>query len=158
VISIVIVIAGMLARTRSRPRNIRKLRRLPSGYGHLSGADPKVVAETVATPIEEQVNGVEHALHVVAIDGGWHDDAHRHVQAGTDLDIAGPGANRVAIATPQLPQEVRNLGVTVQKQSPDLMMVVHLLSPDGTYTQAISATMPTCRFAIRFRDWMALAT
>src|ERR1700686_4420673 len=58
-------------------------------------------------------------------------------QPGTNLDIAQVLVqNRVAIATPQLPQEVRNLGVTVQKQSPDLMMVVHLLSPDGTYSQA----------------------
>jgi multidrug efflux pump len=96
------------------------------------------VAETVATPIEEQVNGVENMLYMSSqstADGTM--TLTVTFKLGTDLDIAQVLVqNRVAIATPQLPQEVRNLGVTVQKQSPDLMMVVHLLSPNGTYDQA----------------------
>jgi multidrug efflux pump len=139
VISIVIVIAGMLAYislpTAQYPEIAPPTVQVTATY---PGADPKVVAETVATPIEEQVNGVENMLYMSSqstADGTM--TLTVTFKLGTDLDIAQVLVqNRVAIATPQLPQEVRNLGVTVQKQSPDLMMVVHLLSPDGTYNQA----------------------
>jgi multidrug efflux pump len=139
VISIVIVIAGMLAYislpTAQYPEIAPPTVQVTASY---PGADPKVVAETVATPIEEQVNGVENMLYMSSqstADGTM--TLTVTFKLGTDLDIAQVLVqNRVAIATPQLPQEVRNLGVTVQKQSPDLMMVVHLLSPDGTYNQA----------------------
>jgi multidrug efflux pump len=139
VISIVIVIAGMLAYvslpTAQYPEIAPPTVQVTASY---PGADPKVVAETVATPIEEQVNGVENMLYMSSqstADGSM--TLTVTFKLGTDLDIAQVLVqNRVAIATPQLPQEVRNLGVTVQKQSPDLMMVVHLLSPDGTYNQA----------------------
>ncbi len=139
VISIVIVIAGMLAYislpTAQYPEIAPPTVQVTASY---PGADPKVVAETVATPIEEQVNGVENMLYMSSqstADGSM--TLTVTFKLGTDLDIAQVLVqNRVAIATPQLPQEVRNLGVTVQKQSPDLMMVVHLLSPDGTYDQA----------------------
>jgi len=139
VISIVIVIAGMLAYislpTAQYPEIAPPTVQVTASY---PGADPKVVAETVATPIEEQVNGVENMLYMSSqstADGTM--TLTVTFKLGTDLDIAQVLVqNRVAIATPQLPQEVRNLGVTVQKQSPDLMMVVHLLSPDGTYSQA----------------------
>ncbi len=139
VISIVIVIAGMLAYislpTAQYPEIAPPTVQVTASY---PGADPKVVAETVATPIEEQVNGVENMLYMSSqstADGTM--TLTVTFRLGTDLDIAQVLVqNRVAIATPQLPQEVRNLGVTVQKQSPDLMMVVHLISPNGTYDQA----------------------
>src|SRR6202795_4601606 len=139
VISIVIVIAGMLAYlalpTAQYPEIAPPTVQVTATY---PGADPNVVAETVATPIEEQVNGVENMLYMSSqstADGTM--TLTVTFKLGTDLDIAQVLVqNRVAIATPQLPLEVRNLGVTVQKQSPDLMMVVHLLSPDGTYSQA----------------------
>ncbi len=139
VISIVIVIAGLLAYvslpTAQYPEIAPPTVQVTANY---PGADPKVVAETVATPIEEQVNGVENMLYMSSqstADGTM--TLTVTFKLGTDLDIAQVLVqNRVAIATPQLPQEVRSLGVTVQKQSPDLMMVVHLLSPDGTYSQA----------------------
>ena len=139
VISIVIVIAGMLAYlalpTAQYPEIAPPTVQVTATY---PGADPKVVAETVATPIEEQVNGVENMLYMSSqstADGTM--TLTVTFKLGTDLDIAQVLVqNRVAIATPQLPQEVRNLGVTVQKQSPDLMMVVHLLSPEGKYNQA----------------------
>src|SRR5271169_1994496 len=139
VISIVIVIAGLLAYfslpTAQYPEIAPPTVQVTASF---PGADPKVVAETVATPIEEQVNGVENMLYMLSqstADGSM--TLTVTFQPGTNLDIAQVLVqNRVAIATPQLPQEVRNLGVTVQKQSPDLMMVVHLLSPDNTYDQA----------------------
>ncbi len=139
VISIVIVIAGLLAYfslpTAQYPEIAPPTVQVTATF---PGADPKVVAETVATPIEEQVNGVENMLYMASqstADGTM--TLTVTFKSGTDLDIAQVLVqNRVAIATPQLPQEVRNLGVTVQKQSPDLMMVVHLLSPDNTYDQA----------------------
>src|SRR5208282_1621232 len=139
VISIVIVIAGLLAYfslpTAQYPEIAPPTVQVTASF---PGADPKVVAETVATPIEEQVNGVENMLYMLSqstADGSM--TLTVTFKLGTNLDIAQVLVqNRVAIATPQLPQEVRNLGVTVQKQSPDLMMVVHLLSPDNTYDQA----------------------
>src|SRR3982075_4773998 len=139
VISIVIVIAGMLAYlalpTAQYPEIAPPTVQVTANY---PGADPKVVAETVATPIEEQVNGVENMLYMssqATADGNL--ALTMTFALGTNLDIAQVLVqNRVAIANPQLPQTVRALGVTVQKQSPDLMMVVHLLSPNGTYDQA----------------------
>jgi multidrug efflux pump len=139
VISIVIVIAGLLAYlglpTAQYPEIAPPTIQVTTSY---PGADPKVVAETVATPIEEQVNGVENMLYMASqstADGSM--TLTVTFKLGTNLDIAQVLVqNRVAIANPQLPETVRSLGVTVQKQSPDLMMVVHLLSPKGTYDQA----------------------
>ncbi len=101
------------------------------------GADAETVAATVATPIEQEINGVEDMLYMSSYstsDGSM--SLTITFKLGTDLDTAQVLIqNRVAIATPRLPEEARRLGVTTRKSSPDLMMVVHLLSPDDTYDQ-----------------------
>ncbi|WP_262270563.1 efflux RND transporter permease subunit [Microvirga yunnanensis] len=101
------------------------------------GADAQTVAATVATPLEQQINGVEDMLYMSSYSTG--DGAMALTitfKLGTDLDKAQVLVqNRVAIATPRLPEEVRRLGVTTLKSSPDLMMVVHMLSPDDSYDQ-----------------------
>ncbi|MET0743334.1 MAG: efflux RND transporter permease subunit, partial [Microvirga sp.] len=99
------------------------------------GANAETIAATVATPLEQQVNGVEDMLYMSSYSTG---DGSMSLtitfKLGTDLDTAQVLVqNRVAIATPRLPEEVRRLGVTTLKSSPDLMMVVHMLSPDETY-------------------------
>jgi hydrophobe/amphiphile efflux-1 (HAE1) family protein len=100
--------------------------------GQYPGASADVVAATVVTPIEQQINGVEQMIYVTSnstADGRFSIDVS--FDLGTNLDIAQVQVqNRVAIATPRLPIDVRNIGVTVTKKSPDLMMVVHLYSPD----------------------------
>ncbi|MGI8853862.1 MAG: efflux RND transporter permease subunit [Methyloceanibacter sp.] len=98
------------------------------------GASAEIVAKTVATPIEQEVNGVDDMLYMTS--QSTSDGAMVLVvtfKLGTDLDTAQVLVqNRVSIALPRLPEEVRALGVTVTKQSPDLMMVIHLYSPDDT--------------------------
>src|ERR1700676_446412 len=100
--------------------------------GQYPGASSDVVASTVVTPIEQQINGVENMIYVASnstADGRF--SIAVSFELGTNLDIAQVQVqNRVAIANPRLPADVRNIGVTVQKSSPDLMMVVHLYSPD----------------------------
>src|ERR1700757_3248356 len=100
--------------------------------GQYPGASADVVAATVVTPIEQQINGVENMLYVSSnstADGRFQISVT--FDLGTNLDIAQVQVqNRVAIAQPRLPQDVRNIGVTVNKSSPDIMMVVHLYSPD----------------------------
>ncbi|WP_108661355.1 efflux RND transporter permease subunit [Acuticoccus kandeliae] len=101
------------------------------------GADADTVARTVATPLEEEVNGVEDMLYMSSYstaDGSM--ALTITFRLGTDLDQAQVLVqNRVAIAEPRLPEEVRRLGITTLKSSPDLMMVVHMISPDDTYDQ-----------------------
>jgi multidrug efflux pump len=99
------------------------------------GANPKVISETVAAPIEEAINGVENMLYMgsqATTDGVL--TLTVTFALGTDPDKAQQLVqNRVSQAEPRLPEEVRRLGVTTVKSSPDLMMVVHLLSPDSRY-------------------------
>jgi hydrophobe/amphiphile efflux-1 (HAE1) family protein len=133
VISIVFVIVGAVA-----------LGRLPIAQypdiappvvnvtGQYPGASAEVVASTVVAPLEQQINGVEKMLYISSnstVDGRF--SISVTFDLGTNLDTAQVQVqNRVAIAQPRLPADVRNIGVTVAKASPDLMMVVHLYSPD----------------------------
>ncbi|MHC8491720.1 efflux RND transporter permease subunit [Thalassospira sp. SM2505] len=99
------------------------------------GANPAEIAETVASPLEEQINGVEGMLYVNSLattDGNL--SLTVTFEIGTDPDLAQQKVqNRVSQAEPRLPDIVRQLGVTVSKRSPDLTMVVHLRSPNERY-------------------------
>ena len=99
------------------------------------GANPRVIAETVASPLEQQLTGVEDMLYMYSqatADGVM--TLTITFGIGTDLDNAQVQVqNRVAQALPRLPAEVQRIGVTTEKSSPDLMMVVHLVSPDSRY-------------------------
>lgn len=136
VLSVLILVAGLLG-----------LRALPiSEYPEVvppsivvraqyPGAGPRVIAETVATPIEEAINGVEDMLYMSS--QGTTDGVMTLTvtfKLGTDADKAQQLVqNRVSQAEPRLPEEVRRLGVTTVKSSPDLTMVVHLISPNDRY-------------------------
>jgi hydrophobe/amphiphile efflux-1 (HAE1) family protein len=99
------------------------------------GANPKVISETVAAPLEQEIVGVENMLYMSSqaqIDGTM--ALTITFKIGTDIDKAQVQVqNRVAQATPRLPEEVRALGVSTLKSSPAFLMVVHLTSPDGRY-------------------------
>ncbi|QSX74235.1 multidrug efflux RND transporter permease subunit [Lysobacter arenosi] len=99
------------------------------------GANPKVIAETVATPLEEAINGVEDMMYIKSVAGS--DGVLQMTvtfRPGTDADDAAVRVqNRVAQSLARLPEDVRRQGVTTQKQSPTFLMVVHLTSPDGKY-------------------------
>ena len=138
VLSVLLTIAGAVAQ-RSLP--VSEYPEIAPPTVNISttypGASAEVIAATVATPIEQQVNGVDDMLYIVSQSTG---DGKISIDVvfkpGTDVDKAQVLVqNRVAIATPRLPQEVIRQGVTVQKASPDLMMVVHMISPDGTRDQ-----------------------
>nr|QSV17812.1 LexB [Lysobacter antibioticus] len=99
------------------------------------GANPKVIAETVATPLEEAINGVEDMMYIKSVAGS---DGVLAItvtfKPGTDPDDAAVRVqNRVSQALARLPEDVRRQGVTTQKQAPVFLMVVHLTSPNGKY-------------------------
>ena len=101
------------------------------------GANAETVAATVATPLEQEINGVEGMIYMSSYSTS---DGRVQITVtfalGTDLDQAQVLVqNRVSVAEPRLPEEVRRQGITTRKSSPDLMMVVHMLSPDETYDQ-----------------------
>eukprot|EP01022_Parablepharisma_sp_SALTPOND_P012955 TRINITY_DN1687_c1_g2_i1.p1 TRINITY_DN1687_c1_g2~~TRINITY_DN1687_c1_g2_i1.p1 ORF type:complete len:1926 (+),score=475.61 TRINITY_DN1687_c1_g2_i1:14559-20336(+) len=100
-----------------------------------TGANAEVVADTVATPIEQQINGAEDMLYMSSIsanDGSM--SLSVTFEIGRDLDLATVDVqNRLSLATPQLPADVTKSGVTVLKKSPDILGVVSLSSPGGTY-------------------------
>ncbi|MDF0751744.1 multidrug efflux RND transporter permease subunit [Marinobacter sp. 71-i] len=99
------------------------------------GANPKEIAETVATPLEEAISGVEDMMYFKSVAGS--DGVLQMTvtfRPGTDAEQATVRVqNRVSQALARLPEEVRRQGVTTQKQSPTFLMVVHLTSPNGTY-------------------------
>ncbi len=136
VISVVIFLAGLIAMTRLPiseypevvPPSVIVIAQFP-------GANPETIASTVATPLEEQINGVEDMLYMssqAASDGTL--TLTVTFKLGTDPNLAQQLVqNRVNQALPRLPEVTRSLGVTTAKSSPDLTMVVHLNSPDGRY-------------------------
>ena len=136
VLSVLIFISGLLA-LRVMPISEYPEVTPPSVIvrAQYPGANPKVIAETVATPIEEAINGVEGMLYMSS--QGTTDGLMTLTvtfRLGTDPDKAQQLVqNRVAQAEPRLPEEVRRLGVTTIKSAPDLTMVVHLLSPNNRY-------------------------
>lgn len=105
------------------------------------GASAETISKTVAAPLEQEINGVEGMIYMLsqATNDGLLNLTISFEQ-GVDVDQAQVLVqNRVAIAEPRLPEQVRRLGITTQKSSPDLMMVVHMISPDNTYDQTYLA-------------------
>jgi len=101
------------------------------------GASSEVLSKTVATPLEQAINGVEGMLYMSSSstsDGSL--NINLTFKLGTDLDIAQVQVqNRISTVEASLPEEVRRLGVSVKKRSPDLMLVVNMYSPGKTYDQ-----------------------
>jgi HAE1 family hydrophobic/amphiphilic exporter-1 len=136
VVSIVIVMAGLLTLTslpvsqypQIEPPTVTVSTTYP-------GANAKVVADTVAAPIEQEVNGVEGMIYMSSIsanDGSY--SLTITFETGTDLDIAAVLVqNRVSIAMAKLPEEVKRIGVTTKKKSTNFAMMINLVSKDGRY-------------------------
>jgi hydrophobic/amphiphilic exporter-1 (mainly G- bacteria), HAE1 family len=119
------------------------------------GANAKVVADTVAAPIEQQVNGVEDMMYMSSTssaDGGYGLTITFNI--GANLDKAQVLVqNRVAVALPQLPDEVRRQGVTVNKQSSSIILAISLTSPDKTFNGLFLSNYAT----LRLRDELSRA-
>src|SRR5919204_2170469 len=136
VISLVIVLLGGIAAAllpiAEYPEISPPTVRVTASY---PGANARVVADTVAAPIEQQVNGVEHMLYMSSQstnDGNY--ALTVTFEVGTDLNMAQVLVqNRVALALPQLPQQVQLQGVSTKKKSPNILLAVNLISPDGRY-------------------------
>ncbi len=125
------------------------------------GANPAVIGQTVAAPLEQAINGVEGMIYQSsqsASDGAM--TLTVTFALGTDLDKAQVQVqNRVAQALPKLPQEVQRIGVTTNKASPDLTLVVHLISPNNRYDMLyLSQLRPAERQRPRWRASTAWAT
>ncbi len=154
VISIITIIVGALAYVslpvEQYPQVAPPTVEVSASY---PGADAQTVAATVATPIEQEINGVEGMLYMLSqstADGRM--TLTITFKLGTDLDIAQVLVqNRVAIAEPRLPEEVRRIGVTTKKNSPDLMLVINMYSPDGTYDQTYIGNYAVLRIREKIR-------
>jgi multidrug efflux pump len=154
VISVVIVLIGLVALNglpiAQYPEVVPPTVSVTTTY---PGASAKVVAETVAAPIEQEVNGVEGMLYMLSKSGN---DGSMTLdvtfRTGTNLDFAQVlTQNRVAIAEAKLPEEVKRQGVTVKKKSPMILLCVNLLSPDGRYDQLYLSNYAT----IQVKDTLA---
>jgi hydrophobe/amphiphile efflux-1 (HAE1) family protein len=138
VLSIVLLIVGAIAYTTlpvaEYPQVVPPTVVVTAQY---PGASAQTISDTVAAPIEQQINGVEDMLYLYsqATSNGLLTITVTF-KLGTDLDKAQVLVqNRVAIAQPQLPEEVQRNGVVTRKNSPDILMVVFMLSPDNTFDQ-----------------------
>src|SRR6476620_6830910 len=135
VLSVMITLAGGVA---VFPLPIAQYPNIPPPTVEVSavypGANAKIVADTVASPIEQQVNGVEDMMYMSSQSGN--DGSYTLTvtfKPGADLNIAQVLVqNRVNLALPTLPDLVRRRGVMVKKKSPNVMMIVNLSSPDGS--------------------------
>lgn len=154
VISVIITLAGYLAlqalSVAQYPEITPPTVQVTCNY---PGASSKVVSDTVAAPIEQQVIGVENALYMSSQctnDGGY--TLTVTFEVGTNLDMAQVLVqNRVNLALPSLPSEVKATGVSVKKKSPNILLVVNLISPKGTYDQLYLSNQAT----IKVRDELA---
>src|SRR6202795_2417334 len=136
VLSVVILLAGLISIFKLPFAEYPEI--IPTSVivrAQFPGANPKVIAETVAAPLEESINGVENMLYMQSqanSDGNL--TVTVNFKLGVDPDKAQQLVqNRVAQALPRLPEDVQRLGVTTIKSSPTLTMVVHLISPDNRY-------------------------
>ena len=114
-----------------------------------AGASAEVLADTVADPLEEQINGVENMIYMSSNSTG---DGNLQItvtfKLGADLDKAQELVqNRVTTALPRLPTQVQQTGITVRKSSPDILMAVHMYSPDGSLDQQYVANYVTLQVA-----------
>ena len=115
------------------------------------GATAETLADTIAAPLEESINGVENMIYMQSSSTG---DGNVSItvtfKAGTNVDQAQVLVqNRVATAEPRLPEEVRQIGVTVRKNSPDLLMVMNLYSPDQSLSQQYVSNYATLQLIDR---------
>ncbi len=154
VVSILIILLGVLSYSKlpvsQYPDVIPPTIVVQASY---PGAPPEVIAKTVATPLEQEINGVQDMLYIESQSSSTGVMTLTVTFAlGTDLDRAQVLVeNRVAVAEPRLPEVVRRIGVTTKKRSPDLLMVGHLYSPEDTFDQLYISNY----IALHVRDVLA---
>ena len=154
VISIVIVLAGLvsvgLLPISQYPEITPPTVEVKASY---PGANAAVVAETVAAPIEQEVIGVENMIYMSSVSAG--DGSYTLTvtfEVGTDLDMASILVqNRVTLAEPKLPEEVKRQGVNTKKKSPNIILIASLSSPDDRYDELYMSNYAT----LRIRDTLS---